>query len=174
MPKTLDFLFNIIVWAIVPLILFIILLLTKRTASDPDFVKQVKSINSGFWGGVTLVAIILVYKVAGFVISGFPHNPIFQGFDLWITFGTSLIILILFALKNTVAGNKTIGLSVMIITSLSLYFLIDYLLIRENNSLLLSITLGAAFGSLLHFASSPKSLKDFLERTQRTGGTTRG
>lgn len=167
MPKTLDFLFNIIVWVIIPLILFIILFLTKRTSSDPDFIKQVKSINSGFWGGITLVTIIIVYKVAGFIISGFPHNPIFQGFDLWLTFGTSLVTLILFTMKNIVAGNKTIGLSIMIITSLSLYFLIDYLLIREDNALLLSITLGAAFGSLLHFASSPKSLRDFLQRTKK-------
>jgi len=166
-PKTLDFIFNIIVWAIIPLILFIILFLTKRTSSDPNFVKQVKSINSGFWGGITLVAIIIVYKVAGFIIGGFPHNPIFQGFDLWITFGASLVTLILFAMKSTVAGNKTIGLSVMVITSLSLYFLIDYLLIREDNSLLLSITLGSAFGSLLHFASSPKSLRDFMERAKK-------
>ena len=167
MPKTLDFIFNIIVWAIIPFILFTILFLTKRTSSDPDFAKQVKSINSGFWGGITLVAIIIVYKVANFIISGFPHNPIFQGFDLWITFGASLVTLILFAMKKTVAGGKTIGLSVMIITALSLYFLIDYLLIREDNALLLSITLGAAFGSLLHFASSPRSLKDFLERAKK-------
>lgn len=167
MPKTLDFVFTFIIWILIPIILFTILLMTKKTAKDPDFAKEVKSIKSGFWGGVTLVAIIVVYKVGGFVVNGFPNNPIFQGFDLLWTFGSSLITLILFSIKNTVASHRTIGLIVLIITSFSLYALLDYLLIRENNALLTSLTLGVAFGAMLHFASSPKSLRDFLERTKK-------
>ncbi len=167
MPKTLDFLFNLIIWVIVPFILLVIVLTTKQTAKDPDFVKEVKSIKAGFWGGVILVAIIVVYKAGMFTSVGFPNNPIFQGFNLWLAFASSLITLILFSAKKTVAGLKTIGLTVLLITTLSLYALVDYLLIREHNDLLLSVTLGATFGILLHFASSPKSLKDFLERTKK-------
>ncbi len=164
MPKTLGFLFDIIIWIIVPFILFFILLTTKKTAKDPDFIKEVKSINSGFWGGVLLVAIIIVYKVGLFISNGFPSNPIFQGFNIWLALGASLIILILFSAKKTVGSTKIIGLTVLLITTLSLYAFIDYLLIRENNAFLLSLTLGTTFGAMLHFASSPKSLKDLMER----------
>ncbi len=174
MPKTLEFLFNVIIWIIVPVILFFILLMTKKTAKDPDFAKEVKSINAGFWGGVALVAIIVIYKVGGYLANGFPNNPIFQGINLFWTFGASLVTLLLFTSKGTVAGNKTIGLVVLTLTTTSLYALVHYFLIREYNELLLSLTLGAAFGAMLHFASSPKSLKDFLERTQRIKGTIRG
>ncbi len=166
MPKTLDFLFDIIIWVLTPLILFLILMMTKKTAKDPDFAKEVKSIKSGFWGGVTLVAIIVIYKVGGYLANGFPDNPIFQGLNLFWTFATALVALLLFTIKGTVAGHKTIGLTVLALTTLSLYGLVHYFLIREYNELILSITLGAAFGALLHFASSPKSLKDFLERTK--------
>lgn len=173
MPKTLNFLFDVVVWVVVPLIMLIILMMAKRTAKDPDFSREVKSIKAGFWGGVVLVAILVVYKVRDYLTIGFPDNPIFQGFDLLTTFLAAMAVVILFNSKNAVASEKTIGLTVLATTAASLYALISYLLIRDHNQLLLSATLGVAFGGLLHFAGSPKSLTDFIERF-RSKAKTRG
>ncbi|MBI3588899.1 MAG: hypothetical protein HY093_00585 [Candidatus Liptonbacteria bacterium] len=166
MPKTLNFLFDFITWVIIPLILLLVLVMTKKTDKDPDYARDVKAVKSGFWGGLTLVAIVLVYKVSHFLDVGFPHDPIFQGINLNLAFLASVIVFILFTMKNVVASHKTVGLTVLVVTALSAYALVDYLLIREYNQFLISVTLGTAFGSLLYFASFPRSLKDFLERTK--------
>jgi len=166
MNKPLDLIFDFINWVVVPLILFIIIFLTKKTAKDPDYIKDVKAINAGFWGGIVLIAIVLVYKVGGYIQNGFPHNPLFQGIDLALTFAISVVVFILFVSKKAVASHRTIGLTVLLITSVAAYALVSYLFIRETNELIISATLGTAFGTMLHFASSPKSLRDFLERTK--------
>ena len=166
MNKSLNLIFDFISWVVIPLILFIVIFLTKKTAKDPDYIKDVKAINAGFWGGIILVAITLVYQIGGFIQNGFPHNPLFQGIDLALTFAISIIVFILFVSKKAVASRKTIGLAVLIITSVASYAIVNYLFIREANELIMSATLGTAFGTLLHFASSPKSLRDFMERTK--------
>lgn len=166
MDKPLDLIFDFINWIVIPLILFIVIFLTKKTAKDPDYIKDTKAIKAGFWGGIVLVAIILVYKIGGYVQNGFPHNPLYQGIDLALTFAVSIIVFILFVSKKAVASHQTIGLTVLIITSIASYALVSYLFIREANELIMSLTLGTAFGTMLHFSSSPKSLRDFLERTK--------
>ena len=166
MNKSLNLIFDFINWVVIPLILFIVIFLTKKTAKDPDYIKDVKAINAGFWGGIILVAITLVYQIGGFIQNGFPHNPLFQGIDLALTFAISIIVFILFVSKKAVASHKTIGLAVLIITSDASYAIVSYLFIREANELIISATLGTAFGAMLHFASSPKSLRDFMERTK--------
>lgn len=166
MDDALNIIFDFINWIVVPLILITVIIMTKKTTKDPDYIKEVKAINSGFWGGLVLVFIILVYKIGGFLKNGFPDYPLYQGIDLALTFFVSIIVFVLFVSKRAVASHRTIGLTVLITTTVATYALVNYLFIREANELIISATLGAAFGAMLHFAGSPKSLRDFLERTK--------
>jgi len=166
MNKSLNLIFDFINWVVVPLILFIVIFMAKKTAKDPDYLKDVKAISAGFWGGIVLVAIVLVYKIGGFIQDGFPHNPLDQGIDLALTFASSIVVFVLFVSKKVVASNKSIGITVLLTTAVATYAIVSYLFIREANELIKSITLGTAFGTMLHFASSPKSLRDFMERTK--------
>jgi len=158
----LRFLFDVVIWVFVPVILAVILYFARSSAKKSVNNKDSSSIKSGFWAGFVLFLIVLVYKVGMFLNNGFPHNEIYQGFDIWLAFGASSATIILFIARKKVVHSGTTGLVVMLISFLSLYALVDYLLIREFNEILLSLTLGITFGALVTFASTPSSIKEFF------------
>ena len=167
MEGTLKFIFDIVIWILVPLIILAVLYFTRASAKRPGHEKDASSIRSGFWAGFVLFLIVLVYKVGQFIVNGFPNNEIYQGFNIWIVFGSAVSVLILMATKGKVKSTRTTGLAALLISFVSFYALVDYLLIREYNEVLLSVTLGVAFGALFSFASSPSSFREFFSFRRR-------
>lgn len=162
MEGALKLIFDIVIWIFVPVIILTVLYFARATVKKPGYTNDASAIKSGFWAGFVLFLIVLVYKVGQFLTSGFPHNPIYQGFDIWITFGAALVVLFLFSIHRRLSSSRTIGLLIMLISFLGFYAFVDYLFIRDYNQVLLSLTLGVAFGALMSFASSSGSIKAFL------------
>ena len=167
MEGLLKFVFDVVIWVLVPLIILSVLYFTRAGAKRPGHEKDASSIRSGFWAGFVLFLIVLVYKVGQCLVNGFPENEIYQGFNIWIVFASTLGVLILMATKGKVKSSRTTGLATLLISFVGFYAFVDYMLIREYNEILLSLTLGVAFGSLLSFASSPSSFREFFSFRKR-------
>jgi len=163
MESALKLIFDIIIWVFVPLILitaiFLISSLSKKMADK----KYQASVRAGFWAGFFLFIIIFVYQISIFLKSGFPNQPIFQGFNLWLAlaggataFGLSL------EERHIIISPKWSGWVILILTFTCFYGLFHYLFIRAYNELIISSILGVTFGILTHIASSPSLVHEFI------------
>ena len=154
--------FDFVIWIFVPLILALVIKhvysLTK-VAQDP---RHVSTMRAGFWGGFVLFIMALIYQVGIFVRTGFPHNEIFQGFNVPLAITGAILGFILFSGGKRVLPAKLSGWIVLVVTFVTCSALLHYLFIRTYNEVFLSLILGITFGMLAHFTTSPASLQDFL------------
>ncbi|MBI4094564.1 MAG: hypothetical protein HY436_02025 [Candidatus Liptonbacteria bacterium] len=157
--------FEVIIWTFVPLIVLLVLAFS-RTFTDETTDKAHKDASrAGFWAGILLFAMTLIYQVGIFIREGFPREMLYQGFSVEWAAGGAAAGFLLFAGRHKATSPRFAGLEVLLATSLSLYVLLHYFFIRTYNAELLSVTLGLAFGALVHFASAPGA----LQRRSRTG-----
>ena len=163
MAKLLQFLFDFVIWVFVPLIMATTIYLTRAFIAKAEDKKTKSAMRAGFWAGFLLFIILLVYDVSLFLQNGFPANPIYQGFSLFIAIIAGLVTFIVFLGGRFFASDKLSGMSALIATFVGFYVLANYLFIRTHNELVLSLTLGITFGVLAHFAVSPSSLRRTLK-----------
>jgi len=147
--------FDIILWVAVPAILIIAIVKASHLSRHADDEKRAAAARSGFWGGIVLSLIVLIYQANVFVRTGFPNRDLFQGFDLWLALTGAIVAYLLSLGGKRAVPTKLVGLIVLLLTFLSFYALIHYLLIRTYNDVVLSLVLGATFGILLHYTASP-------------------
>ncbi|MEK7547211.1 MAG: hypothetical protein AAB536_03485 [Patescibacteria group bacterium] len=162
MAELLKSIFYFIVWVLVPLILIVLIWLIKSMSDKAEEKHHRSAMRSGYWAGIMLFIIMLIYQVSIFLQVGFPNKEIFQGFNLNLALFSALVAFVLFLGGKKIAPPVISGLLVVIFTFLAFFTLMHYLLIRTYNDVLLSMILGGIFGFLTHFAVSPSSLKEFL------------
>ena len=162
MEVFLKYIFYFVVWVFVPAILAALGWLVKSVANKVEEKRHRSAMQAGYWAGILLFIIILIYQVAIFLQTGFPKEEIFQGFSLSLAFGSALVVFIIFLGGKKIVPVVVAGLLVLIFTFLIFTALLHYLFIRTYNDILLSLILGGIFGFLTHFAVAPSSLKDFL------------
>ena len=158
MSETLRVVFNIVLWVAVPAILVIAVIKTSRLSRHAGDEKRASAARSGFWGGIILSLIALIYQVGIFLKTGFPDRDLFGGFDLWLALTSAVVGYLLSIGGKKAVPTKLVGLVVLILTFLSSYALIHYLLIRTYNDVVLSLVLGVTFGVLVHYAAGPATL----------------
>ncbi len=163
MASALELVFYFIVWLAVPIVLLVCIWLIRAMADKAEEKKHRLAMNAGYWAGVMLFLIILVYQVSVFLKVGFPRNDIYQGFSLTLALISAFVVFVLFIGGKKVAPPIISGLLVLILTFLAFSALFHYLFIRTYNNILLSSILGGIFGFLTHFAVSPTPLRDFLK-----------
>ncbi len=163
MSQLLQFLFNFVIWVFVPAIMVTVLYITRVFINLTEDKKVQHTMKSGFWAGFLLFIMVLLYDVSIFLTTGFPNNPIYQGFSLFMAIIAGLITFVVFLGRRFFTSNKTNGVSVLIATFIGFYVLTNYLFIRTHNELVLSLTLGVTFGVLSHFAISPSTLRKTLK-----------
>lgn len=156
--------FNFVIWILVPLILLVILFLMRLLTSKAEDLKQKGAMRSGFWAGIILFVMALVYEVGPYLQTGFPHNALFQGFNLWLGIGAGLITFFLFLGGKYIIEPSMVGIFTLFVTFLASYALFHYLFIRTYNELVLSLTLGVAFGILTHFANPHSHVHKVIHR----------
>lgn len=162
MANILESIFYAVIWVVVPLILLICIWLIRAMAEKAEEKKHRLAMKSGYWAGIMLFLIILIYQVSIFLKVGFPRNDVYQGFSLSLALGSAFIVFILFLGGKKVTPPVISGLLVLVLTFIAFSTLFHYLFIRTYNNVLLSSILGGIFGFLTHFAVSPTPLKDFL------------
>ncbi len=165
--EILNWIFNVVIWVIAPFILVIILFLTRAFAKRADEKRHEKAMKSGFWAGISLFLMVLIYQVGLFVAHGFPQNDIYQGFNIWLAIGVGILSFFMFMGGKKIVSPELSGFATLLITFISSYALLHYLFIRTYNELILSLTFGMAFGVLAHFANphsfTARSLKEIIE-----------
>ena len=155
MSETLRVVFYIILWIAVPAILVIAIIKTSRLSKNAGDEKHASAARSGFWGGIILSLITLIYQVGFFLKTGFPDRDLFGGFDLWLVLTSAVVGYLLSIGGKKAVPTKLIGFVVLVLTFLASYALIHYLLIRTHNDVVLSLVLGATLGVLVHYAAGP-------------------
>ena len=155
--------FYFVVWVFVPAILVALALVLKLRINKVEEKRHRSAMQAGYWAGIMLFIIILIYQVAIFLQTGFPREEIFQGFNLALVLGSALVVFILFLGGKRIVPVVVSGVLVLIFTFLIFSAFFHYLFVRTNNDVLLSIILGGIFGFFTHFAVSPSTLKEFLK-----------
>lgn len=161
----LHFVFNVVLWVIVPFILVAVIFLTRHVIGKTSDHRQKSAMKSGFWAGFLLFLMGLIYQVAIFLQEGFPKKELFQGFSLWLAIGSGLIGFFVFLGGKRIVAPSLSGITTLVVTFLAMYALLHYLLIRTFNELVLSLTLGIAFGVLTHFANPHSHVVKILKGT---------
>ena len=162
MASVLQTIFYFVVWVLIPLILLVLIWLIKSMSEKTEEKRHRSAMRSGYWAGIMLFIIMLIYQISIFLKTGFPRNEVYQGFSLTLALTSAFVIFILFLGGKKVTPPVISGLLVLIFTFIVFSALIHYLFVRTYNDILLSAILGGVFGFLTHFAASPTSLKEFL------------
>lgn len=162
MANVLEATFYFVIWFLIPAILLTLIWLIKSMSNKVEEKKHRAAMRSGYWAGIMLFIIMLIYQISIFLKTGFPRNEIYQGFSLPLALSSALVVFILF-LGKKVTPPVISGLLVLIFTFITFSALVHYLFIRTYNDVLLSAILGGVFGFLTHFAASPTSLREFLK-----------
>lgn len=163
MTDILRTIFNFIIWVFIPVTLLGVIWFMGSVPGRIEDKRHRSAARAGFWAGIMLFIIILIYQVNIFLKISFPHNEIFQGFSIQLALSSALITFLLFLGGKKIIPPGASGWLVLVLTFVSSSALLHYLFIRTYNDLLLSIILGALFGLLTHFAAFPSSLKEFLK-----------
>lgn len=163
MNQFLKTVFDFIVWVFVPLILLMVIRYMYKTHKRVEGEKHRVATKAGFWAGFMLFIMTLIYQVGIFIKTGFPNKEMYQGFDLPLALVGGVVGFILFTGGKKVLPAQLSGWIVLVIAFVTLYALLHYVFIRTYNEILLSLILGIAFGALAHSATSPSSIKEFLE-----------
>ncbi|MDO8664564.1 MAG: hypothetical protein Q7K44_03425 [Candidatus Liptonbacteria bacterium] len=163
MDIILKYIFYFVVWVFVPAILITLACLLKLRIDKVEEKRHRSAMQAGYWAGIMLFIIVLIYQVAIFLQIGFPKAEVFQGFSLPLALGSALVVFILFLGGKKIVPVVVSGLIVLVFTFLIFTALLHYLFIRTHNDVLLSMILGGIFGFLTHFAVAPTSLKEFLK-----------
>jgi len=160
--RVLTLIFNLIVWFFVPLIALVMLYFARVLPARADDRQHESAMKAGFWAGVMLFVIILVYQISVFVREGFPSEAIYQGFNLWWAILSAVFGFFIFTNAKEAVSPKLAGLGILLLSFLGCYIFLHYLFIRTYNELLLSAVLGITFGVLTHFASTPGLIRRVL------------
>jgi len=160
MEDFLRFVFSLVIWTFVPAILVFAFLFSARLHKRVDDKKYKAAMRSGFWAGVMLFLIGVIYQISQFIQIGFPIYNIFQGFNVSVTLGSAAVAFVITSGGKKFLPLKASGFIVLILTFASSYGLFEYFFVRSHNEYLLSAILGISLGIFAHFAASPSSIKD--------------
>ena len=156
-----DFLTFIVFWLIVPSIMVGLIVvgrsIVKRTVEGENKVTAI----AGWWAGLVLFVIYFIYKLPSFQI---PEIIIDRTLELnirGVILGTLVGFFLLLILKICIS-SRVVGFIILLLVSSGTSLLYSYFFIRTFNDILLSSTLGIAFGVLLHIIVMPKSIQDIF------------
>ncbi len=158
MENILKFIFYLIIWFLAPAILVIAIRFLATVHKRTGIKSQKHANRAGFWAGFMLFIIVLIYQISVLLQTGFPHNDIFVGFNVWLSL---LVALIVFIIATPAVINTWL---ILVFTFISFFSLFHYIFIRMYNDIILSIITGVAFGFLTHLAASLSSVTEFLNK----------
>lgn len=158
MENVLKLIFYLIIWVFVPAVMAAAIWFLATIHKKSEIKSRRHSARAGFWAGFMLFVIILIYQINIFLKIGFPHDPLFKGFNLALSLATALVIFII-ATPAVMASWL-----ILLLTFISFFGLFHYIFIRMYNDIILSVVMGVAFGFLAHLAASLSSVTEFLSR----------
>lgn len=157
----LDALTFIVLWLIVPAIMAGLALMGLSIAKRAIEGENKVAAEAGWWAGLVLFVIYFIYKMPSFRVPELLIDKTLE-LNLWdAVLGTLIGFVLLWVLKRLIA-TKVVGFIVLLLAFSGTSSLYSYFFIRTFNDILISSTLGIAFGALLHIMILPKSLQDIF------------
>jgi len=152
MAESIKFIFNTVIRFFVPIVTIIILFYARASIGNSKIPQEKSAKSSGFWAGVLLFIMALIYEVSKLLKSGFTNDPLYQGFNLGLALFSAIVTFGLFISGKRFAHPHFSSFGILATVFISLYVLFSYVFIRTYNELILSLTLGVTFGILAHYA----------------------
>lgn len=151
MADAIQFIFNMVIRIFVPAIVLILLFKTRSSIGSAKLPQEKSAKSSGFWAGVLLFVMVLIYEVSRLLKAGFTSEPLYQGFNLGLALFSAIITFGLFISGKKFAHPHFSSFGILATVFISLYVGFSYIFIRTFNELILSLTLGITFGILAHY-----------------------
>lgn len=152
MADSIKFIFNLVIWFFVPLAVIIVMFYARISISHAKEPRERSAKKAGFWAGILLFFMALIYEVSQLLQNGFPDLEIYQGFNFGLAIFTALVTVVLFVGGKRFAHPHFTGFGILATVFVSLYIGFSYVFLRAYNELILSLTLGITFGYLAHLA----------------------
>ena len=156
-----DVLTFILLWLIIPSIMAGLVLMGRSIVKRAVEGENKVTARAGWWAGLVLFVIYFIYKMPSFQV---PEIIIDRTLELnlrGVILGTLVGFVLLWILKICIS-TRVVGFIILFLVFSGTSFLYSYFFIRTFNDILLSSTLGIAFGVLLHIIVMPKSIQDIF------------
>ncbi len=156
-----EFITIIVIWVIVPIILFGIVLLASSIVNRTAEGEHRLSVRAGFWAGLVSFVAFVTYEMESFHIPDFTKAASIHLGVIPFLIAIVCGYLFLFILKRFVP-TRLGGFIVLLLVFTGTASLFSYFFVQAINDILLSLTLGAALGVLLHMVVAPKYIFDIF------------
>lgn len=151
----------VLFWVFVPGIMLGVVVLSKRLAAKVKNSEMKTSARAGWWAGMILFVFFFIYQIPKFKLPNSLIDPSIELSYLGALSGAFVGFIILFGLK-TLIESRAIGLITMLLSFSGTSALYSYFFIRMHNDILMSSSLGVAFGALLYIVVFPKKMHNLL------------
>lgn len=151
----------IVLWLVVPSIMVGLIVVGRSIVKRAVEGENKVTARAGWWAGLVLFVIYFIYKLPSFQI---PEIIIDRTLELnlrGVILGTLVGFVLLWILKICIS-SRVVGFIILFLVFSGTSLLYSYFFIRTFNDILLSSTLGIAFGVLLHIIVMPKSIQDIF------------
>lgn len=153
----------ILFWVFVPGIMLGVVILGKRLSSKVENSEMKTSARAGWWAGLILFVFFFIYQIPRFRLPTSLVEPSIELSYIGALCGAFVGFIILFALRALIE-SRAIGLITMLLSFSGTSALYSYFFIRMHNNILMSSSLGVAFGALLYVVLFPKKMHELLGR----------
>jgi hypothetical protein len=151
----------IIVWILVPLIFLGLFMLSRSIVVKAKKGEHQLSTRAGFWAGLIAFSIFLIYELPYIKYPDFTSVSSINIY-FWVVILSSVVgYFFLFFLKLTIP-TRIAGFVVLFFVFCSLSALFSHYFIQFINDVLMSLSLGLAFGVLVHIIIVPKMINDIF------------
>ena len=151
----------ILFWLFVPGIMLGIVILGKRLAKRVSDSEMKTSARAGWWAGMVLFVFFFIYQIPNFKIPLSLLDPSIELSYFGAVGGSVVGFAVLFGLRALIQ-SRAIGLITMLLSASGASSLYSYFFIRGHNDILMSASLGIAFGALLYVVILPKKMHEIL------------
>lgn len=151
----------IVVWIVAPMILFGLFVLSRSIVKKAKIGEHKLSTRAGYWAGLIAFVIFLIYEIREIKFPDFDSisyiNIHFEYLLAAIVAGYFFLYLLKIIIPTRIAGFV-----VLLFVFCSLSSLFSYFFIPSINDVLMSLSLGLAFGILIHIIITPKMINDIF------------
>ena len=154
--------YDIVVWIIVPIVIFAILILAIRIVSGVSNSDHKVSARAGLWAGLLLFVVYVVSQLAtlqniSFSVDYFSYVP---QFNLINTIIGSILGFAFFAGIRYIIPTRLVGLIVLLLTWASTSALFSYIFIQSTRNSVMCFALGTLIGALVYVVIFPTPFRE--------------
>ena len=153
----------ILFWVFVPGIMLGVVVMGRRLSNKVTDKEMKTSARAGWWAGMVLFVFFFIYQIPNFKIPESLLDPTIDLSYIGAFAGGLVGFIVLFALRALIE-SRAIGLITMLLSASGMSSLYSYFFVRMHNDILMSASLGVAFGALIFVVLFPKRLHEIIGR----------